>query len=690
MLQFDQESARRLACTAEAVLSAVQTQRRLLDVAIGSALREFRGPYGRVFEENCRSDSADYGVLMRALGRLADDVEIAAHQARRELERLQELAAWQVREDARDERRRQSAAVGVPMVEDVIVDRMPSDVPFATPEVSVAFTPVPRLRGSRGGQAGVSSADPENLRVFVTQANAVAPALDDALARLHSHWVNFTSSCGWVQTGSSTFLSGFEYLVQEERADAAWIEQIANAFEAAGGGSLSVRALDVVAPPLAPMDERRLLRALSDLPADELTALFAASPDLAARVGRISPATVSTWWAGLAPGDASAGFSDRQKLLLSTLPTLLGNLEGLPYGARDRANRIGLQRDLDATAKEIEETERMLAVASVAAAVTANLAVVAALEAKLQPMKERQTCLEAIDATLGAAQKDSPRFLISLTADQPPLAAVSIGDLDTASDVSFTVPGMGTTTKDMETWATGAQTVQTLRGKGSAVVAWIGYKTPPIPSPPVLDLSVLGIADAEAGGAALASALKGLDVVRRERPPHLGVIAHSFGSTAAAITMTDPGVHVDTFVTLGSAGLPNWITSADQLHADKVYAGQASDRKWGDPGPGDEASWIGREFSPWHGVNPADPAFGAHVFGVETGGDAGLPVTKHDAVAGEATDDRGYLDRGTECSRNVDWALQGLDEKLTPPSPPRKRVPPAPVLPPSPWNSSHG
>ncbi|PWJ64700.1 hypothetical protein B0H03_10466 [Rathayibacter iranicus NCPPB 2253 = VKM Ac-1602] len=102
---------------------------------------------------------------------------------------------------------------------------------------------------------------------------------------------------------------------------------------------------------------------------------------------------------------------------------------------------------------------------------------------------------------------------------------------------------------------------------------------------------------------------------------------------------------------------------------------QASDRKWGDPGPGDAASWIGREFSPWHGVNPADPAFGAHVFGVETGGDAGLPVTKHDAVTGDSKDDRGYLDPDTESARNVSRALRGDDERLTPPTPFRETLP---------------
>ncbi|MHC2184670.1 hypothetical protein ACVLV4_000294 [Rathayibacter agropyri] len=153
--------------------------------------------------------------------------------------------------------------------------------------------------------------------------------------------------------------------------------------------------------------------------------------------------------------------------------------------------------------------------------------------------------------------------------------------------------------------------------------------------------------------------------------------------------VADPGVHVDTFVTLGSAGLPNWITSADQLHADKVYVGQASDRKWGDPGPGDAASWIGREFSPWHGVNPADPAFGAHVFGVETGGDAGLPVTKHDAVAGDSTDDRGYLDKDTESADNVSLALGGEDEKLTPPTPFRETLP-RPVPQRAPEAPAHG
>ncbi|AZZ49355.1 hypothetical protein C5E02_08910 [Rathayibacter rathayi] len=680
MLRFDQAQAAALVRTVLAARGVVQCHQIAFHDAAGTALVDFAGPYAGVFRENVLLHIDDSGQLSRALGLLADDVEAACWQAHQELERLEELAAWQAREAAREDQRRHNAAMGVVSVDEAVLDRMPSTSPFAVPEVSAVFLPLPHRRDSGGGSSGSSSADPDRLRVFVSRARSTATDLEAALFRLRSDWAGFVDRCGWVRTGAPEFLTGFALFIEECRADATWIERIASAFEAAGGGTLSVGALDLASTTKADLSERRLLQLLASVPAGELSTMVAGSPELAARIAGLRPELVADWWATLDPQDEESDLSERQGLLLATLPALLGNLEGLPYGARDKANRIALRRGLESVEREIATTQRL--VLHTALLPTAPVAL-PLLMARLDELKERQACLVNIDETLGSAVDGTPRFLLSLTSDQPPLAAVSIGDLDTATNASFVVPGIGTTTQDMSTLATGAQVVQAQRGSGSAVVAWIGYETPPVPFSPASDLSVFGIEDAVKGGAALASALKGFDAVRRESPPELGVVAHSFGSIAASIALTDPDVQADSFTALGSAGLPNWITSASQLHADRVYAGQATDRSLLDPEPGDRYSWAGRSLSLWHRVDPADPAFGARVFGVETGGNAGLPVTTHDLVVGEASADRGYLDAQTESSRNVSRALGGEEENLTPPSPRRQSVPhPRPQDPP--------
>lgn len=276
--------------------------------------------------------------------------------------------------------------------------------------------------------------------------------------------------------------------------------------------------LDLVSATKAELSVDRLQHALGSMPAGEISAMVAGSPELAERLEGMSPESVAVWWATLDPAEHGSALSPRQWMLLQSLPTLLGNLEGLPYGARDTANRIALRSGLRAVERQIVASERMLLLTMLLPAAPVALPMV---KARLDELLERQACLVDIDAALTTVVTGVPRFLVSLTGDQPPLAAVSIGDLDTATNASFVVPGMGTTTQNMSTLAAGAQTVQSQRGSGSAVVAWIGYKTPPVPFSPDPDLSVLGLARAEEGAAALVSTLKGFAAVRRDSMPML-------------------------------------------------------------------------------------------------------------------------------------------------------------------------
>lgn len=141
----------------------------------------------------------------------------------------------------------------------------------------------------------------------------------------------------------------------------------------------------------------------------------------------------------------------------------------------------------------------------------------------------------------------------------------------------------------------------------------------------------------------------------------VNVVAHSYGTTAAAIALACDGVHVDSFVTLGSAGLPPRIDSVNVLHADEMYSGQAQDVWAIDPTGGDQWAWIGR-LSAEHPVNPLDPAFGAHAFGVA--GEAGLqPVTDHGVSTSDGT---GYLDKRTESLKNVALATTGHGDLTSP------------------------
>lgn len=103
----------------------------------------------------------------------------------------------------------------------------------------------------------------------------------------------------------------------------------------------------------------------------------------------------------------------------------------------------------------------------------------------------------------------------------------------------------------------------------------MGYKAPPVPSLATPDFAVLDDGDARAGGVLLDRALGGLNAVRGTSGVQVNVLAHSYGTTTAAYALTAPGVHVDTFVSVASAGLPAGVDRATDIHAAHVYAGQA-------------------------------------------------------------------------------------------------------------------
>ncbi|MFB3979513.1 alpha/beta hydrolase [Microbacterium proteolyticum] len=168
--------------------------------------------------------------------------------------------------------------------------------------------------------------------------------------------------------------------------------------------------------------------------------------------------------------------------------------------------------------------------------------------------------LRNIKAALGVPATKAPVTLVSLTSDSPPLAAVAIGDLDTADNATYLVPGMGTPTAGMHAWTTSALNLHLSQtdaqpGASHAVVAWVGYETPPIPGEQG-GLDVLQNELAEVGGARLNSAPNGFGATRGSTAPALNVVAHSYGTTTAAFALQECGTRVDTFDSVGSAGLP--------------------------------------------------------------------------------------------------------------------------------------
>lgn len=399
----------------------------------------------------------------------------------------------------------------------------------------------------------------------------------------------------------------------------------------------------------------QILDALAGADGPSLRAVLRAKPTLAEVLARAEPAAVAPWWAALSAA--------QQNALISTAPAVIGNLGGVAYAARDRANRLWLRTQLADARAALAEAEKTPSYWEL----VGGYATASAVAERLERARARVAGLEGIEAALVVPEGRALRYLMSLTADAPPLAAIAIGNLDTADTITFAVPGMGTTSRDMSDWTRAAQNLASMQDRvdndrSHAVVSWVGYRTPPVP---LIEggSDVMETAFAETGAAKLADALRGVEAIRPAA--ELNLVAHSYGTTTASIALTSEGVHADAFVTLGSAGLPPDIDQATDLHAGAVFSGQAQDVLVIDPAGGDGWAWTGR-LSAAHPIDPIGPRFGAHQFGVD-GGDGLRPVTDHGVSTPQGT---GYLDLETESLLNVALATtnhgDGTSEYVVP------------------------
>lgn len=667
---FDDDAAASLVRVARDVDGRLRDEGVMRRGAVETALDNFAGGYADLFKEAASIEAEDRGKLAVVLDDLAGQVEEAQQKAREERNRQSRLFDWREREAERKSRRENFIGdIGnIGAAVEGLFDPKPSETPVAPPTIWAVFSPRHRNRTSGGGSSnGRSSAVPDHLRTFVAQARAGNSGLAQELQQLGNAWLSFTSSCSWVLLGSASFPGGFERLLGENEADANWIEHIANAFAAAGGGSLTRAALDLAATIVTPLNDQELLHAFSTLPANELAAMMTASPALVSQLQLMNPTEIHSWWTGLNPqSHAVAMFSSQQDLLLTTFPVVFGNLEGIPYTARDLANQTALKGAVADVTAQLAQIQALVDDTTVGCGGMPPS--VAAMKESLTELQKQIDVLRNIeDALKGPRGSADKRHLVSLTQDNPPLASVSIGDLDTAGSITYAIPGMGTTTGGMTGWTKAAQNIHDLLPRGSAVVSWIGYETPPVPAlDNNLNVGVLDVNRAVAGGQKLAGALGGLGAVREESAPHLNIVAHSYGTTTAAVALTQPGIQVDNFITLGSAGLPDNVRTAADLNAGHVYSGHARDKLPGETESGDQWAWTGREGSRDHHVNPIEPEFGSHAFGTDTGGDAGRAVTDHSALIGGDDEQSGYLDRDTESVQNVVRAITGITDDITP------------------------
>lgn len=365
----------------------------------------------------------------------------------------------------------------------------------------------------------------------------------------------------------------------------------------ASGTSSYLTALDAAVSDSV-MDQ---LEQLAQMTPEEAAAWLAANPEFADALATSPPPVedVNAWWLTLGdPVTGPDGTNDPNALqlaLITAMPSVIGNLNGVPYWGRSDANVMAL---------DIEIAEAYQDVLDNPLGPRQDFPTGDAKEAR-----ERLAALQAIADALknGGAYDMSTYQLIELNMDaQPPLAAISSGNLDDADYATFIVPGMNTTVENgMQGLVNNADALalaqeNQLAANGQtgqvAVVAWIGYETPGY-------LTVFGNDHAEAGATALENTLGGYNGTASS-DTHLNLLLHSYGSTTGTLAVSQGDYQVDDVIAVNSPGVI--VEDAGQMNADQVWAATPPDDMVVDVG---NLSWE-------HPHLPRDPDFGANWYEV--------------------------------------------------------------------------
>lgn len=395
----------------------------------------------------------------------------------------------------------------------------------------------------------------------------------------------------------------------------------ASGVSAAADGSGATGVSDLPSAPNGRGAAVSLLGAVADVDASALPSFLDANRAKLESLLVETPAAadVSRLWKLIDPA--------KQKLLIQAAPHVIGNLEGVPYAVRGRANSLDLKQTISHVTTRLRSEH--------------GRAERVGLQRQLETLENVEKALSKHDGVT--------RTLVGLDPSSDAKAAIVVGDLSTARYVSVLVPGMYMSVgEQIEDWAKVAQEQYDLqtgflrrvlgpRGGGGApgvaVVAWIGYQTPVL-------TNIGGTTLATQGADSLERTLQGIRAIRSADQPFLSVFAHSYGSTATLMALERHTVTVDALALMGSPGSAAQSVGALAVAHGNVFVGEA---------PMDPIV-----SSAFFGSDPGSPSYGATPMGVEGAVD---PLT-HATLTG-SSGHNAYFTAGTECMRNL--AMIGID-----------------------------
>jgi len=371
------------------------------------------------------------------------------------------------------------------------------------------------------------------------------------------------------------------------------------------------------------------LSRLARIPADGISAFLSASPHVVDQLlaEQPSPHEVALWWGELD--------GDRQTALEAASPRLVGNLEGVPYTVRDLSNRAMLDE----------------AMGQLSIMISSDVG-----RAVQQDARQQLNMLNSIAQSLELEHTGPARTLISLDVSGQGRAAIVLGDPSEADYVSYLVPGMFFTIENQMTyWVDAAhdlydQQLQWLdhfeersvfsHNESVATVAWIGYDTPNLTNVGAID-------NALQGRDTLAQAIMGLQAQRGDDQPYISIVAHSYGSTAALMALSEYDFEVDALAIVGSPGSPAASIEELNVRDGNVFVGEAA---W-DPIPN----------SSYFGPDPGSKDFGARSLGVS----GAFDIIMNQELSGSVGHNE-YFQPGTEAMRNFALLSIGRSDLVIP------------------------
>ena len=248
------------------------------------------------------------------------------------------------------------------------------------------------------------------------------------------------------------------------------------------------------------------------------------------------PAEVAAWWKGLTPA--------QREQLIAQHPELIGGLDGVPAEDRHKANLAVLDEKIEDASGDKRKRLEMI----------------------------RDRIADSRADTDGADDV----YLLKLDPSGDGKVILSIGNPDTADDVSVYVPG--TTASLWNGFETDLDRAQTMfdaaskKGGNVASVLWLDYDAPDNVPKHAWDPSY-----ADKGGPTLRSFVDSLGSTHQDGKPHTTLVAHSYASLVVSEAARQaPGMNADV-IAVGGAGFGLDDSSTNDVAKDlkingKVYS----------------------------------------------------------------------------------------------------------------------